>query len=115
MVHGTRSAYVHGKCRCEECRDAERAYQQAYRLANIEGGRAYERRPERDSRLRDDPVKRKAREQAYDKLVRRKGQGKKPCERCGATVAQMHHDDYSKPLAVRWLCGRCHGIEHRKP
>jgi ribosomal protein S27AE len=31
------------------------------------------------------------------------------CSECGvACVAQAHHDDYSKPLAVRWLCRSCH-------
>jgi ribosomal protein S27AE len=38
-----------------------------------------------------------------------------PCETCGTTErVQKHHDDYSKPLNVRWLCARCHGIEHRR-
>jgi hypothetical protein len=35
---------------------------------------------------------------------------RKPCSVCGKK-AEAHHDDYSKPLNVRWLC-RTHHIEH---
>lgn len=35
------------------------------------------------------------------------------CERCDYPGrVNGHHSDYSKPLNVRWLCGRCHKIEH---
>jgi hypothetical protein len=37
-----------------------------------------------------------------------------PCERCGDPKSQGHHDDYSKPLDVHWMCRRCHWAEHRK-
>lgn len=37
-----------------------------------------------------------------------------PCEACGDPKAEAHHDDYAKPLAVRWLCRthhlRAHGV-----
>lgn len=36
---------------------------------------------------------------------------KKPCEKCGAK-AEAHHDDYSKPLDVRWLCDKHHKEHH---
>lgn len=35
------------------------------------------------------------------------------CEVCGAKRAQGHHDDYSKPLSVRWLCVFHHAEHHR--
>jgi|SRR5271166_3635314 len=36
-----------------------------------------------------------------------------PCEVCGTTDSvQAHHDDYSKPLDVRWLCPSHHGEHH---
>jgi len=37
---------------------------------------------------------------------------RKPCENCGDPVAQMHHEDYDKPLEVRWLCRKCHVKHH---
>ena len=36
------------------------------------------------------------------------------CETCGERRGDAHHDDYSRPLDVRWLCRRCHGVIHRK-
>ncbi len=36
---------------------------------------------------------------------------KAPCEVCGASKVEAHHDDYSQPLNVRWLC-RTHHREH---
>lgn len=39
---------------------------------------------------------------------------KQPCEGCGDEKVHAHHDDYGKPLDVRWLCPACHGIEHRR-
>lgn len=45
------------------------------------------------------------------------------CERCGQEpgrsrdgrlLLQAHHEDYSRPLDVRWLCTLCHALEHRK-
>lgn len=44
-----------------------------------------------------------------------------PCEVCGVTgkkngrsLVHAHHDDYSKPLEVRWLCTQHHNEYHRK-
>lgn len=45
----------------------------------------------------------------------RTGQVKRlPCERCGAPNTHAHHDDYGKPLDVRWLCPPCHTAEHQR-
>jgi hypothetical protein len=39
------------------------------------------------------------------------------CGRCGQTPREAlhgHHADYSKPLAVEWLCRSCHFREHHR-
>lgn len=42
------------------------------------------------------------------KLVRQ------PCETCGDPQVDAHHEDYSQPLSVRWLCKKHHLELHRK-
>lgn len=37
-----------------------------------------------------------------------------PCEVCGNEKSHAHHEDYSKPLKVKWLCGDHHARVHRK-
>lgn len=36
-----------------------------------------------------------------------------PCKDCGHEPAQMHHEDYSRPLEVVWLCRSCHTLRHQ--
>ena len=37
---------------------------------------------------------------------------KSPCSVCGNPKAQAHHEDYSKPLGVVWLCSKHHTEKH---
>ncbi len=39
---------------------------------------------------------------------------RRPCEVCGDPTVQAHHEDYEKPLDVRWLCKAHHVIVHLK-
>ena len=62
-----------------------------------------------------DPFKRRA-AVILNRAVKR-GDVSKPklCQGCGwLGRLQGHHDDYSKPLDVEWLCSICHGLRHRK-
>lgn len=35
-----------------------------------------------------------------------------PCVKCGAINSEAHHEDYSKPLEVVWLCPKHHAERH---
>ena len=39
---------------------------------------------------------------------------RQPCEVCGAEQTDAHHDDYSRPMAVRWLCRQHHKDAHKQ-
>lgn len=43
----------------------------------------------------------------YGRLVRQ------PCEICNSTRTHGHHDDYTQPLKVRWLCPAHHREIHK--
>lgn len=66
-------------------------------------------------------IENKARELARSKAAyaQRIGVLKKPerCSDCDIPTSrlQKHHDDYGRPLDVKWLCLKCHGITHRLP
>ena len=59
------------------------------------------------------PEKNKARE-AISNALRDGRVVKSPCEVCGNEESQAHHEDYSKPLEVQWLCRSCHLKIHGK-
>jgi transposase-like protein len=47
--------------------------------------------------------------------IRSKKLFSQPCEMCGKEDnIHAHHDDYDKPLNVRWLCPICHKDWHIK-
>jgi len=49
---------------------------------------------------------------AVNKAILRGEIKRQPCEKCGEQLAHAHHDDYSKPLDVRWLCHAHHVEAH---
>jgi hypothetical protein len=112
--------------RCAECVKAD---VRANRAARIEYYRAYDRaranEPNRKAdrvarakahprpRPEPDPVKRAARVLLGNAV--RDGKVKKApeCEVCSVSGdLHGHHEDYSKPLEVIWVCSACHAFIH---
>jgi hypothetical protein len=57
----------------------------------------------------------KQRQSAYLKIYRQLRTGniqKQPCFVCGSLNSHAHHEDYSKPLDVIWLCPKHHKRLH---
>lgn len=107
------------------CKVCEIARTQAYKARNLEKVQAYDREKAKRPYYRGLSNKRKrASNKAYPERVRaryllrealRKGQVTRPatcaiCDKPKRVVA--HHEDYSKPLEVEWLCYSCHGYKH---
>ena len=102
-----------GKCkRCarrdsRENRERNRDYYLAYDRSRVAGKVAGVRRS-----IAKHPHKNRARVHVHNALARGKMQ-RQPCEVCGIDKADAHHEDYDKPLEVRWLCRKHHGEVHR--
>lgn len=103
-----------------ECKACVKARSKANRLANIEHYTAYEKarfqRPERKAQARKylserRPAEKRRATYLTSNAIRDGRLIRQPCEVCGAEKVEAHHDDYSKPLEVRWLC-RKHHLEH---
>jgi hypothetical protein len=115
---GERAAIVARRDK-EKVRAADRARYYRHRGARLARMREWaEKNPERVAEHKKawaerNPEKRKAQITAGNairdgKLVRQQ------CEACDRWDTDAHHDDYSKPLEVRWLCHEHHMQLHRR-
>lgn len=96
--------------RVNKCKECNKNDVRANRRVRIEHYRSYDR--ERGSRKtslntkkyrEENPNKYKA-QTMVGNAIKSKKLFRMPCEICGSTPAHGHHDDYLKPLNVRWLC-----------
>jgi hypothetical protein len=103
-----------------QCKPCYRAKVRKYRQDNIDKVRAYDRdRGNRQDKKylakyrRQNPVKYKA-VTMVNHAIRDGRLHREPCEVCKTeTRIHAHHDDYAKPLNVRWLCSAHHSQWHR--
>jgi hypothetical protein len=95
-------AYEASRARLPHRKNAATLYQREHREETNETKRRWYAR-NKEKKAANVKVKR-----AVDagRLVRQ------PCEVCGVSETQAHHDNYSKPLEVRWLCTKHHGEHH---
>ncbi len=111
-----------GSTKCKECVKAR--VRVNYR-ATIDARRAYERARNKEPgrklhflkalrQQRANHPDRCAARTALNNAVRDGRVVRGSCEVCGVPKAQAHHDDYSKPLDVRWLCKPHHDEHHGK-
>lgn len=106
--------------RVNKCKECNKLDVRENRKNNVEHYREYDRRRgNRQDRgyLREFrerfPKKYKA-HTIVNNAIRDKKLFKMPCEICGAEKAHAHHDDYEKPLNVRWLCPAHHKQWHEE-
>lgn len=104
--------------RVNKCKECTIAGVKRNREENLEYYRAYDRRRgnrqpagyQREYRKKY-PNKAKAhRKVAY--AIRKGNLFSEPCAECGSEDTHAHHDDYAKPLNVRWLCAAHHRQWH---
>ena len=105
--HETRARDPQLRAQCRRC-DVD---DQLRRIAAHPGMKA-----EGDTKYRcDHPDRHQARVLLHSAV--RNGTMSRPsrCERCGLDhQIHGHHEDYTRPLDVKWLCSSCHVAHHRQ-
>jgi len=102
-----------GKCKACTKTDVRRWYWST-RPARAEYERSRANLPHRRALSRKNRQKSEARI-AVNNAIRDGRLVRQPCQVCGVTArVEAHHDDYSRPLDVRWLCFTHHCEVHGK-
>jgi hypothetical protein len=93
-----------------------RAYNQKLKAEGLRKKRSPAQIAEEDRRTHaKHPERRRARNAVNNAITSGRLKRQTVCEDCGSTPEkiQKHHECYSKPLEVVWLCVPCHGKRHR--
>ena len=90
------------------------AYKLRWKLENPEKYKALQARTrkQRDARYYENNFGKIKCRRTFQNEVRRGRIRRQPCVQCGTPNAHAHHEDYSKPLEVIWLCRKCHNLVH---
>lgn len=88
------------------CRECTRVYFKGYYEKNKRHGK------QRREWWRDHNGKKRACHLAVFNAIKSGKLKPRSCEKCAGGPPDAHHDDYSKPLEVRWLCRGCHTQHH---
>ncbi|QGY29798.1 hypothetical protein CUN67_13020 [Pantoea cypripedii] len=109
-----RSSYVCNRCEVERATDWARKNREKKRASNNRyQAKNSANRSETTAKWRANHPQKKAAHQAVQTAVRNGKLTKKPCQECGSTHRiHAHHDDYSQPLDVIWLCHQHHMARH---
>lgn len=98
-------------------RNGEPVYRAHHRACNRDKARAYRATETGKLRVREAVYRSVANHKLKQRarVIANKTVPIQPCEVCGSEddIAR-HHDDYSKPLEVRFLCRKHHGEVHRQ-
>jgi len=103
-----------------KCKSCTKLDSKTHRSINIKKIRAYDRK--RGNRQSKEYIKeyRKKYPNKYkavnivNNAIRDGKLFREPCEICGSDNTVGHHDDYLKPLNIRWLCQSHHKQWHAK-
>lgn len=111
--HKSRQGYWCKACRSKASVESARRNRTAKRAANnAYAARHSADRAAKTAAYRASHPDRRAAHQAVQTAVRNGTLIAQPCSVCGSAKAHGHHDDYSKPLDVEWLCHRHHMERH---